>query len=82
MGRPRHAKNIETIIDHDPSACPKCRSTEREPYFGAPLEQEFSGTRPNGQAYTHIVRRRTRCKNCGQARIDRTYENRLQLAEK
>ena len=38
-------------------------------------EQAFRGVH-NGQPFTHIVRRRTKCLDCGQFRVDRAYENR------
>jgi hypothetical protein len=58
-----------------PSQCPNkdCRSTRRGPYRSREV-QAFAGEH-NGRPYTHIVRRRTVCLDCGQARIDRSYEN-------
>lgn len=57
--------------------CPACGSTERAPYSAAPHEQASRGLTPDGEPFTHIIRRRTSCLNCGQCRIDRAYENRL-----
>jgi hypothetical protein len=55
--------------------CPACGSTDRESYSGT-LTQEFGGVTPDGKPYTHIVRRRTICRACGQCRVDRFFENR------
>lgn len=75
LGRPAGAPNIKTEVDVEPSRCKKCGSTERTAYFGVPEVQEFDGLH-EGEPYTHIVRRRCRCKRCEQVRIDRHYENR------
>ncbi|MCE9605077.1 MAG: hypothetical protein K8U03_09280 [Planctomycetia bacterium] len=75
-GRPAGAANIKSTVDVQPSQCKKCQSTERSAYFGTPEVQEFSGVRPDGTQYTHIVRRRCTCSACGQVRFDRAYENR------
>ncbi len=76
-GRPKGAanKNYEHATA-EPTRCKKCGSTERSPYFGV-YTQAFAGVR-DGQPYTHIVRRKTFCRNpdCGQLRIDTAYENR------
>jgi len=55
--------------------CPACGSTDRESYSGT-VVQEFGGITPDGKPHTHIVRRRTVCRACGQCRVDRFYENR------
>jgi hypothetical protein len=60
-----------------PSRCKKCGSTRREPYHGR-KELEFSGQDKEGKPFTHVVWRRTSCSDCGQARVDRHYENRPQ----
>lgn len=73
-GRPTGAANVETIVDVETSRCPRCGSTEREPYSGT-TAQAYAGTF-GGRPYTHILRRRTRCCACGAARIDRAFENR------
>lgn len=58
------------------SRCPKCGSTERAAY-ASKHEQPYSGLDPLNQPFTHIIRQRTSCLDCGQHRIDRTLENRL-----
>lgn len=75
-GRPEGSGNQE--YDHGlavETRCRQCDSTDREPY-DRKTETEYRGLDPSGNACTHIIRRWTKCANCGQARIDRTYENR------
>ena len=55
------------------SRCPKCGSDRRTQYWSK-LIQAFAGTLPGGRRYRRIVRRRCRCLDCGQVRIDREYE--------
>lgn len=75
-GRPKGVKNGSVPVNNVPaSSCPVCGSTEREDY-AATTTQPYSGITPEGQPYTEIIRRRTRCLSCGQTRIDRTYANR------
>lgn len=75
-GRPENSPNVER--DHGEvklSRCKKCDSTDREKYFGTPLEYPIGGVH-DGLPYTHVVRKRTKCANCGQQRMDAFYENR------
>jgi len=77
-GRPAGSRNVSA--DHAEgklTRCKQCGSTEREPYYKM-TEQEHGGIDPDGQPYTHIVRRWTRCRSCPDrpVRIDRFYENR------
>jgi len=74
-GRPKGSKggNVDTVTV-EPSRCPRCGSTRRSDYYGK-TEQTFRGEH-GGRPFTHIVRRRTKCLDCGQTRIDRAYENR------
>jgi hypothetical protein len=58
-----------------PGLCPTCGSTDRTPYRGCNV-QEFGGTTPDGQPFTHIVRKYTTCTACGQVRVDMIHENR------
>ena len=46
----------------------------RPDYYGK-AEQAFPGEH-NGQPFTHIVRRRTKCLDCGQFPVDGAYESR------
>lgn len=77
--RPKGSKKMPSkppVNQVEASRCASCGSTEREEYYGK-TEQQFDGVDSSGNSYTHIVRRRTRCKSCGQTRIDRAYENRI-----
>ena len=70
------AENPKTpIVQMEQSRCPTCGSTERGDYYNC-VASEHSGIDPSGRPYTHVIRRRTKC-ICGQARIDRSYENRI-----
>lgn len=64
------------VVAGDPTRCPSCGSTEREPYNNT-REHDFAGLDDHGRPYTHVVWRRTRCRACGQSRDDRFRENRL-----
>jgi ferredoxin len=57
------------------SRCAKCGSTERAAYTN-PTELEYAGTTADGQPYTHVVYRSTKCLSCGQCRRDRTVVKR------
>lgn len=73
-GRPQGARNHQ--IEHAEgqlTRCPKCGSTARGPY-GQRLVQQRIGVDASGQPYTQIVRRRTKCLDCGQHRMDRHVE--------
>lgn len=67
-------RNKYTTVDVVPSACPMCSCTEREPYF-AIRRLAVAGTSPSGVEYTQITWKRTRCKRCGQRRVDRVFES-------
>ena len=74
-GRPKGSTNADPDVNTvEPSRCKRCGSTRRGDYYGK-TEQAFQGVQ-NGLPFTHIVRRRTKCLDCGQVRIDRAYENR------
>ena len=74
-GRPAGAAtNKKAPVDGAKTRCQSCGSTEREPYFGT-IEHSIEGIR-DGQPYTHVVWRRTRCRDCSQIRQDRFFENR------
>lgn len=75
-GRPAGSRTKNSPeVPAELSRCPKCGSTERTAYTGK-HEQTYSGLDPFNQPFTHIIRQRTACVNCGQHRIDRTLENR------
>jgi hypothetical protein len=75
-GRPLGSPNVRETAVAVPSRCNACGSTERGPYLDK-TELEFGGVDGAGQLFTHIVRRRVQCENCGQLRIDVTRENRV-----
>jgi hypothetical protein len=52
----------------------ECLSTDREKYFGTPIVHEISGVDPDGKPYNRKVMKRTRCKACGQQRLDSYFE--------
>jgi nitrate reductase cytochrome c-type subunit len=72
-GRPKGSANTEAVVDVETSRCPNCQSTRRSEYLGARNVQEFEGL-AEGRPYNRIVRRRCQCLDCGQTRIDRTFE--------
>lgn len=81
-GRPAGSQTTKPPVATVPtSRCVKCDSTERERYFRTE-EKEIAGVDPEGNAYTHVVWRWTRCSECGQVRVDRTYENRAKPARR
>jgi ribosomal protein S27AE len=57
------------------SACPKCTSTERTPYTNR-RELAHGGLNRDGSPFTHVIWQNTTCSACGQARTDRSTENR------
>ena len=69
------AEGKTPIVQATATRCFACQSTDRYGYYNVSA-QEFGGVAPDGHPYTHIVRKWTRCRNCGQTRIDRVYENR------
>lgn len=57
------------------SRCPVCGSTSRSKYE-AVKTLAYPGIEPQGQPYTHIAWKRTRCKKCKKPRVDRFLQNR------
>jgi len=75
-GRPTGSRTKNSPeVEAELSRCPKCGSTERTAYTGK-HEQAYAGLDPFNQPFTHIIKQRTACVDCGQHRIDRTLENR------
>ncbi len=65
------------VVDAAVTACPKCGSTERTGYNNkTEVERAIAGTTRDGRPFTHVVWRRTKCKECNQHRVDRCHENR------
>jgi hypothetical protein len=76
-GRPHGSRpemDPPVVEAQPPSACPSCGGTRRSEYWGKHI-QDYAGLRPDGRPYRVIVRRRARCLDCGQVRIDKTYED-------
>jgi len=76
-GRPQGSQQQDAAVATiEPSRCvnPQCLSTRRSDYWGKTV-QEYAGLTPGGMPYTHIVRRRCKCLDCGQVRVDKTFEN-------
>jgi hypothetical protein len=72
-GRPKGAKTAPTVHAlAQPSRCPRCGSSKRSEYYNR-REVAFSGVFQE-QPYNRVVYRRCKCTDCGQHRIDRTYE--------
>lgn len=74
-GRPAGAKNREVDVAdaQPPTACIRCGSTNRAPYFNR-RDLPIAGRHPvTCQLYQRIVIRRTRCLDCGQHRDDRHF---------
>ena len=57
----------------EPSRCKTCGSIERGPY-GNIRRLPYAGVTPDGRVYTTVVWRRTKCKQCGQVRDDKSFE--------
>ncbi len=57
--------------------CPvqTCKSTERDPYFNVRVIP-IGGVDDDGNEYDTVVWRRTKCRNCGQVRDDKSFEMR------
>lgn len=65
---PNQAPKVEKQAEAK-TRCPKCLSIKRERYHRV-RSREISGTTRDGRPYDRITWRRTRCKSCGQNRID------------
>ena len=76
-GRPTGSRNKQLpVAEQQLSRCHGCSSTEKKSTGQSPVIQEYSGVY-DGKPYTHIIRRRVVCTDCGQHRMDRNYENRV-----
>jgi len=71
-GRPKGSKNAVDVVVVERSHCPKCGSARRSEYWGR-MVQKCPSLRADGTPYTSIIRRRCRCLDCGQVRIDKEY---------
>jgi len=71
-GRPNGSKNAVDVAVVQRSHCPKCGSGRRSEYWRR-VVSKCSGIRVDGTPYAAIIRRRCRCLDCGQVRIDKEY---------
>lgn len=69
------------IVELRKSSCPRCGSTEHTNYHNVRTPLLSSGITSDGREYNCIVWRRTSCKICGQSRIDKSYEHRMETAQ-
>lgn len=70
-------KESPPVVVVEPSRCTRCGSTARTGYSGTTeVARAIPGETPEGKPYTHIVWRRTCCRDCGQVRCDKSFENR------
>lgn len=74
MARPKGSKtqNIPVINRPEPIHCPVCGSIEKEGALQT-ITYPYAGI-VNGREYTKVIRRRIRCADCGQIRIERSCE--------
>lgn len=68
------------VVDVQPSKCKAvkddgeiCGSTRRADYHNV-TRVYHAGELPDGTPFDTIIFRRTKCLDCGQARVDRSYE--------
>ena len=82
-GRPAGSPNQKlSQAEAKPSHCPKCGSARRGPYRAKQVQEFHSTDSATGEPFTHIIRRRTVCLDCGQHRVDRALENRPALKKR
>jgi ribosomal protein S27AE len=62
------------IVELKKSSCTKCGSTEHTGYHNTRNPLMAKGITPDGRKYNCVIYRRTRCSNCGQSRIDKSFE--------
>jgi hypothetical protein len=75
-GRPKGSTNrTYPRVQAEPPRCPACRSTDRDQFERIIANIAIGGTTPQGYPYTNVVKRKTRCRACGQYYAVTTYEN-------
>ena len=74
MSRTIGSKNVYAYSHTNPSRCvdPGCRSTRRAKYENRTIVPLVT-TLPEGLPVSHLIRRGTRCLDCGFPRVDTTY---------
>jgi RNA polymerase subunit RPABC4/transcription elongation factor Spt4 len=70
---PGAATKTKPVVETRLSRCPVCGSTARTDYVNR-REQAFNGPAPDGRPCDVVVWRNTTCRNCGQLRVDKSYE--------
>lgn len=73
-GRPEGPAEEVDVAAATVVRCKRCDSTRRSKYTNTRILRR-GGTGPDGKPYTRVVWRRCRCLSCGQARVERTFEN-------
>lgn len=74
-GRPRGSRTQpRDVVPVQPSRCKRCGSTEREPYSQTTTRNIRGRNLETGALYNVVKWSRTRCKSCGQARVDQVFE--------
>jgi hypothetical protein len=64
----------EAIVNHvATSTCPTCGSSKRTAYNNSTY-QELSGVDHAGNTYTGVWWRYCRCEDCGQNRVDKSFD--------
>ena len=72
-GRPKGARTEDNpVVIVDVPKCPKCGSINRDNYSHTKT-MDFNGIH-NGQVYTKVIWRQTKCADCFQKRIDKFFE--------
>lgn len=72
-GRPKGSKNRAKKIAVVAARCKRCGKSTRGKYFGTPRTIIARGEF-DGKPYNRVTFRRCRCGNCGQVRIEQTFE--------
>lgn len=72
----KETKPSTSSADTTATRCRKCGSTERESYQQKHEIPAAGQLAPDGKPASHIKLQWTKCKSCGQSRVDRTYLNR------
>ena len=70
-------KKYEKAAENEvqPSRCPKCGSTNRGQYHQVRnFNMKCANTDDKGQLYNRVTWKRTKCRDCGQSRVDRFRE--------
>ncbi len=73
-GNKTSPKKEPALVVLQPPACPVCGSLEVDGKRHNTNRVETSGVTPEGSPYSVVVFRRCKCANCGQTRIEKTFE--------